>query len=303
MTVATQVAILFLLIGVGFICGKTKFLSDSAVTGMTDFVMYIVTPCIMIQAFQRQFDAELAGIFLQAILFAVITTVISWLLATLTLRDPDKRKESVYRFSAIFSNCGFMALPLENALLGPDGLFFGAAYLAVFNVSSWTLGLYMMSHNKNLLSLKKLLKNPGIIGVAIGLLLFFTSTILPNIVSTPVDYLAALNTPIPMVVIGYHLSHAKIASIFRNFRAWLTLAERLLLIPLIGLAVGFIMQMNDIAFTACMIALCAPTAATCTMFSVIYDQDSELSVSLVSLGTLLSILTMPLIIVITQSIA
>ena len=103
-----------------------------------------------------------------------------------------------------------------------------------------------------------------------------------------------------MIVIGYHLSHAKILQIFRDGRAWLTIAERLVIIPLAGLAVGLLLHMDPTALVACIVALCAPTAAVCTMFSVIYGQDSELSVSLVSLSTLLSIITMPLIIVLTQ---
>lgn len=148
LTVSQQVIILFLLIGVGFVCGKTKFLADTAVTGMTDFVLYIVTPCVMIQSLQREFDAALAGAFLQAVLFAVITTFIGYFLARRTLHDQQPEREIVYRFAAIFSNCGFMALPLESALLGPDGMFFGAAFLAVFNIMNWTLGLYMMSRNR-----------------------------------------------------------------------------------------------------------------------------------------------------------
>ena len=73
-----------------------------------------------------------------------------------------------------------------------------------------------------------------------------------------------------------------------------------MIIPLAGLAVGLLLHMDPTALVACIVALCAPTAAVCTMFSVIYGQDSELSVSLVSLSTLLSIITMPLIIVLTQ---
>ena len=302
LTVGQQVIILFILIGVGFMCGKRKLLSDTAVTGMTDFVLYVVTPSVMIQAFQREFDTALAGIFIQAVFFAVITTILAWLLSKATLKSKEIHRQSVYRFASIFSNCGFMALPLENALLGPDGLFFGAAYLAVFNVFTWTLGLFMMSHNKDLLSLKRLITNPGIIGVVIGMILFVTSTALPTLIAEPIDYLAALNTPIPMIVIGYHLSHAKLRVIFRDWRAWLSIAERLIIIPLIGLVIGLLMHMDPIAFTSCMITLCAPTAALCTMFSVIYGQDSELSVSLVSMSTLLSIITMPLIIVLTQTL-
>lgn len=302
LAVGQNVAVLFILIGIGFLCGRTKFLSDSAVTGMTDFVLYIVTPCIMIQTFQREFDIALAGAFLQALLFATASLFAAWLLASLTLHDPELRRQSVYRFSVIFSNCGFMALPLENALLGADGLFFGAAFLAIYNIGNWTLGLYMMSHNRKCLSLKRLITNPGIIGVAIGMLLFCTSTVLPDILSTPVDYLAALNTPIPMVIIGYHLSHAKLAAIFRDIRSWIAIVERLVIVPLLGLGFGLAIGMDSSALTACMIALCAPVAALCTMLSVSYGQDSELSVSLVSMSTLLSIATMPPIIVLTQTL-
>ena len=302
LTVGQQVIILFILIGVGFVCGKTKFLADTAVTGITDFVLYVVTPCVMIQSFQREFEASLVKSFLEALLFTLVITVISYFIAKYTLHDQNKQRESVYRFAAIFSNCGFMALPLESALLGPDGMFFGAAFLAVFNILSWTMGLFMMSHNKQLLSFKRLATNPGVLGVFIGLILFFTSTTLPELISSPVNYIAALNTPLPMVVIGYHLSHAKLSIIFRDFRAWLTTAERLIIIPLIGLALGIAFGMDATALTACMVALCAPTAALCTMFSVIYGQDSELSVSLVSCTTLLSIITMPLIIVLTQTL-
>jgi hypothetical protein len=302
LTVAQQVAILFILIGVGFVCGKTKFLSDTAVTGMTDFVLYIVTPCVLINAFQREFNLSLAGSFAQVFLFTVVTTLLSWGLATLTLHDADKKRESVYRYAAIFSNSGFMGLPLEAALLGADGVFYGAATLAAFNIFSWTVGLYMMSHNKKLLSVKKLITNPGILGVVIGLALFFSSTTLPTIIAEPIEYLSALNTPIPMVVIGYHLSHADLRAIFRDLRAWLTIAERLIIIPLIGLAIGLLVPMDATAFVSCIIPLSAPAAAATTMFAVIYGQDSKLSVGIVSTSTLLSIITMPLMIVLAQMI-
>ncbi len=302
LAIGQQVGVLFILIGIGVICGKTKFLSDAAITGMTDFVLYIVTPCIMISSFQRDFNPAMASGFFATMLFSAATILVAWAIGRLTLHDADKHRESVYRFSVIFSNCGFMALPLESALLGPEGLFFGAAFLVAFNVALWTLGLYLMSHNKQLLSFKKLLLNPGIIGVAIGLVLFFTSTTLPPLLSAPVEYLSALNTPLPMIVIGYHLSHAKLNVIFRDLRAWLTIAERLIAVPLAGLAISLIIPLEPTAYAACMIAVCTPVAANSTMFAILFGQDSELSVGLVSMSTILSIFTMPAFILLSQMI-
>ena len=103
-----------------------------------------------------------------------------------------------------------------------------------------------------------------------------------------------------MIIIGYHLSRARIAPILKSLRTWLVMAERLLIIPLIGLLLGLAVKMDATTLLACMIALCPPTAAICTMFAVRFEQDAALSVSLVSLSTLLSIFTMPCIILLTQ---
>lgn len=301
LTVAQQVAILYLLIAVGFFCGKTKFLSGTAIEGMTNFVLYIVAPCVIVQSFQRTFDVSLTSALFQAAAFSAAITLIAYVLARLTLRAADKRRQSVYRFAVLFSNCAFMGLPLENALLGADGLFFGAACLAVYTIFTWTLGLQVMSGGQSTFNCKKLFTNPGILGVALGLILFFTSTPLPTVLSEPVGYLAALNTPVPMVIIGYHLSHAHIGPILKDLRTWLAIAERLVVVPLLGLVLGLVFHMDATALLACMIVLCPPTAAMCTMFAVNFKQDAELSVSLVSLSTLLSIFTMPLIIVLTRT--
>lgn len=302
LTVGQQVVILYILIAIGMVCGKTKFLSDGAISGMTNFVLYVISPCVMIKAFQRPFESALAGAFFQAAAFAAVMTILSYILVRFTLHHSDKRRERVYRFAVLFSNCAFMGLPLEEALLGDDGLFFGAACLAVFILFTWTMGLLVMSGDRSLLSVKGLFLNPGIIGVVLGLILFFTSVTLPQVVSAPVEYLAALNTPVPMVIIGYHLSHARITPLLRDKRTWITIAERLIIVPLAGLALGLVCHMDATALLASMIVLCPPTAAVCTMFAALYKQDAELSVSLVSLSTLLSIFTMPLIIVLTQSL-
>lgn len=299
-TVGEQIIILFLLIAVGFVCGKRKMLSEKTIQEMTDFVLFIVAPCVIINAFQRPFEAALSHAFFQAILFSAATILVAFVLVRCTLHHEDKKKESVYRFAVMFSNCAFMGFPLEQALLGADGLFFGAATLVSFTVLTWTLGLYVMSRDKSLLSVKKLITNPGIIGVVIGLSLFFTSTTLPPIVAEPVSYLAALNTPLPMVIIGFHLSRASLLPIMKDVRTWITIGERLIVVPLIALGMGLLSGMDSFVLLACMVVACPPTAANCTMFAASYKQDAELSVSLVSLSTLLSIFTMPVIIVITQ---
>lgn len=299
-TVGEQILILFLLMAIGFICGKKNYLSEHTIQEMTSFILAVVIPCTIINVFQRPFDMAMTSAFVQAVLFTTVVTLAAFVLSRFTLRDADKKRESVYRFSVMFSNCSFMGFPLEQALLGTDGLFLGAASLVPFTILTWTLGLFMMSRDKTLLSAKKLVTNPGIIGVTVGLFLFFSSTTLPAVVAEPVSYLSALNTPLPMVIIGYHLSRASILPILKEVRTWITLVERLIVVPLIGLALGLLFHMDSFVLLACMVVTCPPIAAITTMFAANYKQDAGLSVSLVSLSTLLSIFTMPVMIVLTQ---
>ncbi len=301
--VSGQVIILFILIGIGFICGKSKFLNDNASSKLTDIVLYIVTPCVMINAFQRKFDATmLLNLGITALCSASVI-IGSIVICNLVFRDKNVSRNKVLKFGTVFSNCGFMSLPLQSAILGSDGVFYGSVFVAVFNIIIWTYGLYSMSGNKKDLSVRKLALNPGIIGVVIGLILFLLSITLPNIISTPVEYLANLNTPVPMLIIGYHLSQSNLKEIFKDKWAYISIGMRLVLIPLAALAVMYMFGVRGDILVACTIASAAPVAATTTMFATKFKSDVKLSVGIVSATTLISIVTMPLIISMATIIA
>ncbi|MBR5360344.1 MAG: AEC family transporter, partial [Lachnospiraceae bacterium] len=200
--VGTQVLTLFILIGIGFACGKLKFLNKDGVKCINDIVIYIVNPCLIVSAFQRKFEVALLHNFLLALFGALLAHLICLFIALAVFRKQEDGKRKVLRFATIFSNCGFMGIPLLSALLGADGVFYGAAYLVVFNLTIWSYGQYIMAKGSEGFETKKIILNPGVIAVLIGLIFFFTSTDLPDIVMIPVDYMASLNTPVPMLIIG-----------------------------------------------------------------------------------------------------
>lgn len=307
LTVGQQVLILFLLIGIGYICSKKGLINGIQAKGMTNLVMYVVTPSVMIHSFQRNFDKKLFFGLLLAFLSAVLIHLILILLAKILLHDEKKEREKVYRFSAIFSNCGFMSLPLQSAILGDIGTFYGSAYIAVFNIIAWTYGISLMENKEDssqrtqpLFTVKSLLLNPGIFGVAVGLILFFASIKLPEVIAMPVSYMAALNTPLPMVIIGYHLSQAELGMFLKEKNQYITFALRLVLVPLLTVFSLYFLQVSKDVAIATVIASSAPTAALCTMFADRFSLDTKLSAAIVSLSTILSIITMPFIIGLAQ---
>jgi len=292
--VSSYVLILFILIGVGFITNKLKFLSKTTVRDMTNFVLYFVTPCVLINSYQREFDKTmLAGLGI-TLIAAFSSFALNILIAHLLIHDKDKIREKTLIFGSVFPNCGYMSLPLQGALLGQEGIFYGATYIAVFQIMVWTYGVLEMSRDAKNISLKKIIVNPGVIGTAIGLVLFLFSIKLPFVISEPISYLAALNTPIPMVIVGYHLANANLK--IKGFNSYLSIFLRLVLSPALMLLGFSLFKISGAVAVACVIAASAPTAANTTMFSEKFGGDTNHSATMVSLTTLLSIITMSVVV-------
>lgn len=296
---AQQVGILFALVAVGYACRRKGLFSDAFVKGAVNLLLLVVTPCLIVHVFQRPFSKELLANLGMALAAAFFAHAVGLAFAEACFRRTDAMRRGVLKFGTVFSNGGFMAIPLEYALLGPEGAFYGAVYVVVFNLLCWTYGLRVMCGHLGDLDRRILFVNPGTIGIGVGLPLFLTSTTLPPIIGDPVRYLSELNTPLAMIVIGYYLADARFAAYFRCAPALLASALRLLAIPLIVLGAlaslrGF--GLNPVMAIALTASASAPVAAMDSMFAAKYGKDVDVSVGLVSVTTLLSVLTMPLIV-------
>ena len=298
--VGTQVLVLFVLIGVGALLTKLGLITEGGARTMTDVVLYAVTPCVIINAFQREYRPEMLKGLLLTLLIAFLTLLFSVLLAEILYRKKDISRAVVLKFSLVFSNCGFMALPLQQAILGEDGVFYGAAYVAVFNIFMWTYGLIAMSGKREPKAMLKAVVNPGVIGTVIGVILFMCSVKLPTVIASPVSMLAALNTPVPMLVIGYHLMHANIRRVLTDKSAYFAMAMRLVILPLAVMGVLLLLKADATITVAVVIAVSAPVAAFTTMMAGKFGRDTELSAGIVSASALFSLVTMPLVVGLTQ---
>lgn len=303
LTVGQQVLIIFILIAIGFICGKTKLIKENGAQCITSVVLYVVTPCLLIEAFQREFDPSMLLNLAIVAAASLGVHLISVIIANLLIHDKDKARQTVLRFSVVFSNCGFMCLPLEQALLGDDGVFYGGIFVAIFNVVVWSYGLVLMSGNKKEISVKKLVLNPGLLGVAIGFIFFLFSVKLPEVIITPISYISDLNTPLPMLVIGYYLYKSNLKEVLFDKKAYLAIGLRLVAIPLISLGVLYLCGLRGVVLLSTIIAASAPVAATTTMFATKFNRAVSVSVNVVSLSTILSIFTMSAIVAFAQTIA
>ena len=302
---AQQVGVLFTLMAVGYVCRRKGLFSDAFVKGAVNLLLLIVTPCLIIHVFQRPFTKELLANLGMALATAFFAHGVGLLFAETCFRRVDDMRKGILKFGTVFSNGGFMAIPLEYALLGAEGAFYGAVYVVVFNLLCWTDGLKVMCGHLKDLDKRILFVNPGTIGITVGLPLFLTSTTLPQVIGEPIRYLSELNTPLAMIIIGYYLADARFAAYFRCAPALVASGLRLLVIPSIVLASMTMIRrfgLDPVMAVALTASASAPVAAMDSMFAAKYGKDVDLSVGLVSVTTLISIITMPLIVGVAMSI-
>jgi predicted permease len=198
---------------------------------------------------------------------------------------------------------GYMALPLAQAVLGSEGVFYCAAGIMVFQVFCFTHGAWVMNrgNGKAKFEIRRLFLNPGVIAVCIGLPLFLLRVKAPEIVTKPISFVGSMNTPLAMLMLGTYISNAGMKTIFKNKEQYLVAAVKIVAVPL---AVFGVLRLTGLVsgalFTACIIQASAPSANNTVMFAAKYGRDTGAAAKTVAFVSFASVLTMPVMIALTQ---
>ena len=167
-----QVILMMLLIAVGIACARLKWFSDEVAQALSRFLLWFVTPALLIDAFSRDYNAAEAHNLLLSGLLGIVFHLLAAGIAKLAIRCGDKGKCAVARMSAMYSNCGFMAFPLISAVFGEIGVFYGSAFVGMFNLSLWTQGRALLLGRKGI-TMRGALYNAGVLGTIAGCVLYF----------------------------------------------------------------------------------------------------------------------------------
>ncbi|MDR0849391.1 MAG: AEC family transporter [Propionibacteriaceae bacterium] len=293
MVILSQVALMFAMMALGLFGAKKRWISNDAIIGMTNVLVYFVNPCVIVSAFHRPFSwSQLHDLSLVTLISAGSYVLLIPAVALLysKVADPDRRR--ALKFGAVYANVGFFGIPLAQALLGADGVFYVVISVVFFNVFAWTHGWAMFPGERKS-PLKQLFSNPALPSVLIGLVLFFTSVQLPDIVAQGLSYMTAINAPLSMIVIGANLAAVAWSSFLKDVLLWVGSAVRTIAVPLIGILVLWPIPLPVSARLAILIALGCPVGAYLVMFSVMRNAETTFPTRLVCLSTLMCLVTLP----------
>ena len=304
---------LFMYMIPGFLLRKTKLADDGFAKALSLFTLYVAQVAMIFHGFLVEFDFKvLKGIGL-VFLLGFISHVVFYLLARLMFKKAPERTRKVLQFGIIFSNAGYMGIPVISDVFGSEYAIYATIYVVWFNVFAYSLGRLIYTDDKSYISVKKIFINPAVVPIAMGLVLFLTGaggwfintmnqpTFLGETLSVVykiIETFKNMVAPASMMVIGARLADINFKGILKDKYMYPFVFIRLLLFPAVMwvimrvlLGVGFI---DETVMSIVLILNSTPAAAITTIFAELYGGDSPYAGKLVALTTILSVATMPL---------
>lgn len=294
---ARQVLVLYLIVAVGFAVDRLGVFKQSTAQRSNDLLFFVTTPATIIKSFiLMEYSAQSAGSLLKAFLLMSLT-IIAGIVIALPFFNKNKNS-AVFKYAVSYGNMGYMALPLCEAILGSRGVFYCSAGVAAFNIISFTHGVWLMTRDKKekFFSAKKLILNPGMISLIIGLPLFFFDVKPPEAVMTALSHIANLNTPLAMLFLGTYIANTDIKNMFASYENYLASFLKLIVLPASMLGIFKLMGVSGELLTALIISASAPSANNTVMFSAKYGKDIGTASKEVAFCSLLSVVTIPVMI-------
>ena len=285
----------------GFIFAKIFKVEESQQKFLSKLLLYFINPFMVVKSFNLVFDADklvqLGFVFVVALIIHGLMILLGFL----------SSKEQVDRLAVCFTNCGFIGIPLIRGVFGDDGVFYLMGYLVVFNITIWTYGYYIMSGSINL---KKIITNPNIIAVVLGIVIFCSPWTLPEVIARPVTMIGDTNTAVSMILIGILLANFKPAD-GKKYALKLVKVSflRHVVCALVNIAVLFVVyklfpNIPDCRILLFVVLICSmcPAATTIPGLAVLFNRDETYASLIISFTSLLCMLFLPTFVALAELI-
>lgn len=287
-----------LILLLGFLLGKLKLISDTTNKELTNLLLTVFMPASLFMAFPNSYDESLVGLFLSGLLAGAIIMFALIVFAKVVFNKKWMRgslKEEA-QFAMIFNNATFLGYPIVASTFGAEGILAYCGFIISFNIALFSYGIWLFKKKLSIKLLFSIITNPNIIAVILGMVLFLLELSLPQFLTDAVGFVGNATTPLSIICIGYMLSQAKLIKVFKKWKLMVTAVIQLIIGPLITWGILTLCQFPTEVIQVCTLIQALPTATSLGLFAVKYGGNAAESSELVTISTILSVATMPLMV-------
>lgn len=300
MLMLEQMAVLFLLMAVGYFCYKKEIITDEVSRKLSAIVVNIANPALVLTGCMGEDKIHGSELALTVVIMLLIYASLLGLAFFLPrLLRVEEKSRGTYKAMTVFSNIGFMGFPVISALYGSGALLYAALFMIPYNILIYTYGISAMAaapdkEGSKSSSLGRIF-NVGVAACIITIIIYLAGVPVPGFVKTTITNLSSLTAPLSMMVIGASLATLNIRELFTDGRLLVFSLIKLILIPIIGVLLVARFVDNQVICGVCMVMLSTPVGSMTAMLAQQYEGDYEMASKGVALTTVLSVVTMPLV--------
>lgn len=329
LTVARQLFVMAVIVVISFFFSRKNKFGQKESQFLSRILLYVINPCMIVSTFDVDFDREKLKFLALAIGVSFVFHLVMIIMATLlfarkknlqeqsALQD-QKARDALSKIGIVFTNSGFIGIPLINGVFGGEGVFYLMGYILVFNILLWFWGEWIVTGAMRPL---KILANPNVIACAAGLVVFCVPFRMPYAVIEPLRMIGSCNGAVSMMLLGLLFAsfggdkseqEQKAAATIRTYARPLArdVALRLLACPLILLfATLFALRAFDfvheikLIMSVLFIAAACPVGMSVSSFAVVFKKDADYASLLVTVSSAACIVTIPLLVALLEALA
>lgn len=299
MLLMEQIVELFIMIFMGFAIVKAGIVKDEESKVLSKIVLYLVIPCVIVNAFQVDYTAQTVKGLMIAFVASVILQII--LLIIVAVMGKVLSLNEVEVASVYYSNSGNLIVPIVTFILGKEWVLYGCVFMSVQLVFLWTHCKKIISRERSY-DWKKIVLNINMISIAVGVVLFFTRIRMPEVIDNTIGAVGNMIGPASMIVTGMLFAGMNLKQIFVNKRVYFVSFLRMLIVPLIALVLIKGSRLANLSADApkimliVFLAVITPSASTVTQMCQVYGNDSQYASAINVVTTLSAIITMPVMV-------
>ncbi|MBQ6461239.1 AEC family transporter [Candidatus Saccharibacteria bacterium] len=294
----TRLGSIAVILALGFILGKLKLISSKTNKELTNLLLVVFMPASLFVAFPSSYDEASANLFFSGLAGGALVMVLLIILAKIIFNKKWFKGELGFesQFALIFNNATFLGYPIVASTFGSSGILAYCGFIISFNIALFSYGIWLFERKITPKLFTSIIFNPNIIAVILGMIVFLVGIKLPDFLTDSVRYIGGATTPLSIICIGYMLSQAKLLTVFKKWRLSLTAIIQLTLGPLVTFGALRLLNFPIEVVQVCTLIQALPTATSLGLFAVKYGGNATESSELVTISTLFSIVTMPLMV-------
>ena len=302
-----QLVMMAILLGVGILIYRIGLISAKTSRQLSDLVLYVINPFLCLSVFNMPYDPSVLTKILIAFMLGLLAHLLFFVISfVFRIRKTDELT-AVRQMGTVFGNSSFMGTPIAVNLLGSVGGVYNNMYNVAFQIWIWSFKGLILDKKEGaresvFAGIIRIIRKPAILAIIAGLIMYAFRLSFPDVIQITVDTIGSANTPLAMIVAGAFIAQSDALRAFGKIRIWILVLVRNIVAPLCLIPLLMVLTDDRTLALAILVSGATPLASMVMFFNAGHEKRREFATEVYAVSTVMSVVTMPVIIMIAQTV-